>query len=207
MLTGILMKSRTSISTSLLIADAPYVASRLAFDCSPKGAFLGLDVNGKRVSFAGTCSTSSGSKRSCRYGLSSTRRRSKPSFERTWCNAGILRWRDGFRARCFASPRNDDGESYRKSPPRSPAPPRSRRRETRGHGRLAVPLPELFGERQARIVEHGSWPRLTNFGRLFQSDGAITREARCKEDEDRRSSAFGDGLCEPSSFNMSTTPA
>ena len=36
----------------LLIADAPYVASRLAFDCSPKGAFLGLDVNGKRVSFA-----------------------------------------------------------------------------------------------------------------------------------------------------------
>jgi len=36
----------------LLVADAPYVASRLAFDCSPKGKFLGLDVNGKRVSFA-----------------------------------------------------------------------------------------------------------------------------------------------------------
>ena len=36
----------------LLIADVPYVASRLAFDCSPKGRFLGLDVNGKRVSFA-----------------------------------------------------------------------------------------------------------------------------------------------------------
>ena len=35
----------------LLVADAPYVASRLAFDCSPKGKFLGLDVNGKRVSF------------------------------------------------------------------------------------------------------------------------------------------------------------
>ena len=35
----------------LLIADAPYVASRLAFDYSPKGRFLGLDVNGKRVSF------------------------------------------------------------------------------------------------------------------------------------------------------------
>jgi predicted ester cyclase len=34
-----------------LIADVPYVASRLAFDCSPKGRFLGLDVNGKRVSF------------------------------------------------------------------------------------------------------------------------------------------------------------
>jgi predicted ester cyclase len=36
---------------ALLIADPPYVASRLAFDCSPKGKFLGLDVNGKRVSF------------------------------------------------------------------------------------------------------------------------------------------------------------
>jgi predicted ester cyclase len=35
----------------LLISDAPYIASRLAFDCSPKGKFLGLDVNGKRVSF------------------------------------------------------------------------------------------------------------------------------------------------------------
>jgi len=35
----------------LLISDPPYVASRLAFDCSPKGKFLGLDVNGKRVSF------------------------------------------------------------------------------------------------------------------------------------------------------------
>jgi predicted ester cyclase len=36
----------------LLIADAPYIASRLAFDCTPKGKFLGLDVNGKKVSFA-----------------------------------------------------------------------------------------------------------------------------------------------------------
>ncbi len=36
----------------LLISDAPYVASRLEFDCSPKGRFLGLNVNGKRVSFA-----------------------------------------------------------------------------------------------------------------------------------------------------------
>ncbi len=35
----------------LLIADPPYIASRLAFDCSPKGKFLGLDINGKRVSF------------------------------------------------------------------------------------------------------------------------------------------------------------
>ena len=36
----------------LLISDPPYIASRLAFDCSPKGKFLGLDVNGKSVSFA-----------------------------------------------------------------------------------------------------------------------------------------------------------
>jgi predicted ester cyclase len=36
----------------LLVADASCVASRLAFDCSPKGKFLGLDVNGRRVSFA-----------------------------------------------------------------------------------------------------------------------------------------------------------
>jgi predicted ester cyclase len=35
----------------LLIAGAPYIASRLAFDCTPKGKFLGLDVNGKKVSF------------------------------------------------------------------------------------------------------------------------------------------------------------
>jgi predicted ester cyclase len=32
----------------LLIADPPYVACRLAFDCSPKGKFLGLDINGTR---------------------------------------------------------------------------------------------------------------------------------------------------------------
>jgi len=35
----------------LLISDPPYIASRLSFDCSPKGRFLGLDVDGKRVSF------------------------------------------------------------------------------------------------------------------------------------------------------------
>lgn len=35
----------------LLIADSHYVASRLAFCCSPKGTFLGLHVNGKKVSF------------------------------------------------------------------------------------------------------------------------------------------------------------
>jgi predicted ester cyclase len=35
----------------LLISDPPYIASRLTFNCTPKGKFLGLDVNGKRVSF------------------------------------------------------------------------------------------------------------------------------------------------------------
>jgi predicted ester cyclase len=35
----------------LLISDPPYVASRLCFDCTPKGKFLGPHVNGKRVSF------------------------------------------------------------------------------------------------------------------------------------------------------------
>jgi predicted ester cyclase len=35
----------------MLVSDPPYIASRLAFDCTPKGAFLGLAVDGKRVSF------------------------------------------------------------------------------------------------------------------------------------------------------------
>lgn len=35
----------------LLIVDPPYVASRLCFDCTPTGSFLGLAVNGKKVSF------------------------------------------------------------------------------------------------------------------------------------------------------------
>ena len=35
----------------LLVSDPPYIASRLGFDCTPKGKFLGLHVNGKRVSF------------------------------------------------------------------------------------------------------------------------------------------------------------
>ncbi len=38
-------------NVQLLISDPPYIASRLAFDCTPKGVFLGLHVNGKRVSF------------------------------------------------------------------------------------------------------------------------------------------------------------
>jgi predicted ester cyclase len=38
-------------SVELLISDPPHIASRLMFDCKPRGKFLGLDVNGKRVSF------------------------------------------------------------------------------------------------------------------------------------------------------------
>lgn len=36
----------------LLIAEPPHLASRLAFDCTPAGVFLGLPVNGRRVSFS-----------------------------------------------------------------------------------------------------------------------------------------------------------
>ncbi|MGL9618158.1 ester cyclase [Bradyrhizobium sp. U531] len=36
---------------ALLIADPPRIAARLQFDCSPAGMFLGLAVNGRRVSF------------------------------------------------------------------------------------------------------------------------------------------------------------
>jgi predicted ester cyclase len=35
----------------ILISEAPYIASRLTFDCSPRGTFLGLPINGKNVSF------------------------------------------------------------------------------------------------------------------------------------------------------------
>lgn len=34
-----------------LVCEPPYVAACLRFDCSPRGAFLGLDVNGRRVTF------------------------------------------------------------------------------------------------------------------------------------------------------------
>jgi predicted ester cyclase len=37
---------------AMLMSDPPFVASRLNFDCTPKGMFLGLDVGGRRVSFA-----------------------------------------------------------------------------------------------------------------------------------------------------------
>ncbi|WP_026869718.1 ester cyclase [Inquilinus limosus] len=36
----------------LLVCDPPYVAARLDFTCSPRGRFLGLDVNGRTVSFS-----------------------------------------------------------------------------------------------------------------------------------------------------------
>ena len=38
-------------NVQLLICDSPFVAAKLMFDCTPKGIFLGLPVNGKRVSF------------------------------------------------------------------------------------------------------------------------------------------------------------
>lgn len=38
-------------NVGLLISDPPFIASRLEFDCTPVGAFLGLPVNGTRVSF------------------------------------------------------------------------------------------------------------------------------------------------------------
>ena len=34
-----------------LISEPPHIASRLRFDCRPAGNFLGLQVNGKRVTF------------------------------------------------------------------------------------------------------------------------------------------------------------
>lgn len=35
----------------ILIADAPYVSSRLLFDCTPTGMLFGLPVNGRRILF------------------------------------------------------------------------------------------------------------------------------------------------------------
>lgn len=40
-----------SFNIELLVSDPPVIASRLAFDCRPKGMFLGLPVHGRRVSF------------------------------------------------------------------------------------------------------------------------------------------------------------
>ncbi|MEP7455022.1 ester cyclase [Phyllobacterium sp. SB3] len=38
-------------SIQMLVADTSHVASRLAFDCTPKGTFLGLPVNGLKIAF------------------------------------------------------------------------------------------------------------------------------------------------------------
>ena len=35
-----------------MTCDPPSIAARLAFDCTPKGEFQGLAVNGKRVAFS-----------------------------------------------------------------------------------------------------------------------------------------------------------
>ena len=40
-----------SFNIQMLVSDPPVIASRLAFDCTPKGTFLGLPVDGRRVSF------------------------------------------------------------------------------------------------------------------------------------------------------------
>ncbi len=37
---------------AFLMSDPPHIASRLRFECTPKGEFLGLPVDGKKVSFA-----------------------------------------------------------------------------------------------------------------------------------------------------------
>lgn len=36
----------------LLTAEPPMLASRLRFDCTPRGTFFGLPINGRRVQFA-----------------------------------------------------------------------------------------------------------------------------------------------------------
>lgn len=35
----------------LLVCETPVIAARLRFECTPKGSFLGLPVNGRTVSF------------------------------------------------------------------------------------------------------------------------------------------------------------
>jgi predicted ester cyclase len=37
---------------ALLVVEPPRVASRLQFDCTPRGELFGLPVNGRRVAFA-----------------------------------------------------------------------------------------------------------------------------------------------------------
>jgi len=39
-------------NVGMLIADAPYIASRIDLNCTPRGKFFGLDINGRKISFA-----------------------------------------------------------------------------------------------------------------------------------------------------------
>lgn len=41
-----------AFNIDLLVVDAPVVASRLLFDCSPRGQFLGLETYGQRLKFS-----------------------------------------------------------------------------------------------------------------------------------------------------------
>lgn len=41
-----------AFTIDFLVVEAPRVAVRLLFDCAPKGIFLGLPVNGRRVAFS-----------------------------------------------------------------------------------------------------------------------------------------------------------
>jgi predicted ester cyclase len=40
-----------SFQVELLVCEPPRVASRLRFDCAPKGRFLGLAIDGRRIRF------------------------------------------------------------------------------------------------------------------------------------------------------------
>jgi predicted ester cyclase len=40
-----------NFNVQMLISDPPYIASRICFECTPKGKLFGLQVNGRRVSF------------------------------------------------------------------------------------------------------------------------------------------------------------
>jgi predicted ester cyclase len=41
-----------SFNIQILISEQSYIASRLDFNCTPKGELFGLPVNGRRVSFS-----------------------------------------------------------------------------------------------------------------------------------------------------------
>lgn len=39
-------------TTEHLVCEPPFIAARLTFDCTPKSIFLGLNVDGRRISFS-----------------------------------------------------------------------------------------------------------------------------------------------------------